>query len=111
MRYGLILLAVAGGAGLMLPRAFAQTTPAAAPAAPAAGGQTALPPGPGHDTMVKVCSGCHDPAIAAQQRLSHDGWVELVNTMAARGAPATDAQLDEITTYLAASFPEGAPKP
>jgi competence protein ComEA len=111
MRLGLIMLVAAGGAALMLPRAFAQPAPAGAPAAPAAGAPSALPPGPGHDTMVKVCSGCHDPSIAAQQRLSHDGWVELVNTMAARGAPATDAQLDEITAYLAKSFPEGAPKP
>ncbi len=111
MRYGLIVLAVAGVASLMLPRAFAQTAPAAAPAASLQGPQSALPPGPGRDTVIKVCSGCHDPAIAAQQRLSHDGWVELVNTMAARGAPATDAQLDEITAYLATSFPEGAPRP
>jgi competence protein ComEA len=107
MRLGLIALAIAGSACLILPRAFAQTAPAAAPAA---GAPSGLPAGPGRDTMIKVCSGCHDPAIAAQQRLSHDGWVELVNTMAARGAPATDAQLDEITAYLAKSFPEGAPK-
>ena len=58
--------------------------------------------------MVRVCSGCHDPAVAAQQRLSPDGWHEMVETMAARGASGSDADFAEITAYLAKSFPDAA---
>ncbi|PZU06864.1 MAG: hypothetical protein DI605_17490 [Sphingomonas sp.] len=107
-----MILALAGGAGIVLPRAFAQAPAAPAqPVATAPAAPSALPPGPGRDTMLRVCSGCHDPAIAAQQRLSHDGWVELVNTMASRGAQATDEQLDEVTNYLATAFPDTPAKP
>lgn len=73
-----------------------------------AAAQEALPPGAGHDTMVRVCSGCHDPGLAAQQRLSPDGWRDLVDTMAARGAAGSDADFVEITAYLAKSFPDTA---
>lgn len=88
---------------------------AAALVAAAAGGQTApapvsaLPAGPGHDTMVRVCSGCHAPEIAAQQRLGKDGWHELVETMAGRGAQGSDADFAEIEAYLAKNFPDQPP--
>lgn len=64
-----------------------------------------LPPGPGRDTMVKVCSQCHSPEIAAQQNLDAQGWKDLVNQMANNGAQASDADFDTITKYLTASFP------
>lgn len=65
-----------------------------------------LPAGPGHDTMVRVCSGCHAPEIAAQQRLSEQGWKELVDTMAGRGAQGSEADFAQISAYLAKNFPE-----
>ena len=37
--------------------------------------------------------------------MSPEGWSDLVQDMSSRGADATDAELDEITTYLAKSFP------
>ncbi|HVW72851.1 MAG TPA: cytochrome c [Rhizomicrobium sp.] len=64
-----------------------------------------LPPGPGRDVMVKVCSQCHSPEIAAQQNLDAQGWKDLVNQMANNGAQASDADFDTITKYLTASFP------
>jgi quinoprotein glucose dehydrogenase len=73
--------------------------------------QTQLPPGPGHDLTVRVCSGCHSPDVAASQHLSAQEWNSLVQSMAARGAVATDDELDEITQYLAKSFPRSAPPP
>jgi mono/diheme cytochrome c family protein len=72
---------------------------------------SALPPGPGHDTMVKVCSACHSPEIAATQRLSPAGWDELVETMVSRGAQATDAEVAEIKAYLRKSFPDTPAQP
>ncbi len=73
--------------------------------------QTHLPPGPGHDLTVRVCSGCHSPDVAANQHLSAQEWNSLVQTMAARGAVASDDELDEITNYLAKSFPRIATPP
>lgn len=64
-----------------------------------------LPPGPGRDVTVRVCSQCHSPEIAAQQNLDAQGWKDLVNQMANNGANATDAEFDTITKYLTASFP------
>lgn len=103
-RASLSMVAVAATM-LILPRVLAQ-----APAAPAANTADPFPAGTGHDLVLRVCSGCHDPAIAAQQRLTPDGWKELVNTMASRGAAATDAELDQITAYLAKSFPAAPAK-
>ncbi len=88
--------------------------PQAAPAA-----ASALPAGPGRDTTVRVCSACHAPEVVVQQRLTPDGWREVVETMANNGAVATEAELAEVTAYLSRSFPaeekpaadETAPKP
>lgn len=77
--------------------------PASVTTGPVAG---TLPAGPGHDTMVRVCSGCHAPEIAAQQRLSEQGWKDLVETMAGRGAPGSEADFAEISAYLAKNFPD-----
>ena len=64
-----------------------------------------LPAGQGRDVMVRVCSQCHSPEIAAQQNLDAQGWKDLVNQMANNGANATDAEFDTIAKYLTASFP------
>lgn len=55
--------------------------------------------------MIKVCSSCHSPDLAASEHLSTQDWHDLVNGMAARGADATDAEFGEIIKYLAKSFP------
>ena len=64
-----------------------------------------LPEGQGRDVMVRVCSQCHSPEIAAQQKLDNQGWKDLVNQMANNGANATDAEFDTIAKYLATAFP------
>ena len=64
-----------------------------------------LPPGNGRDLTIQVCSHCHSPEISATKRLTAQGWYDMVQTMFARGAVATEAQFDEITIYLARSFP------
>jgi hypothetical protein len=65
-----------------------------------------LPPGPGRDLTERVCSGCHSPGLAANERLSPQKWHDLVRLMAAQGAVATDDELNQITDYLAKSFPD-----
>jgi len=79
------------------------TAPSPSPA------QNHLPPGPGHDLTVKVCSACHSPDLAASQRLSAQEWNSLVQDMSARGAVATDEEFDQISGYLARSFPRSTP--
>jgi quinoprotein glucose dehydrogenase len=87
------------------------SAPAENAGAAAPSGQNHLPPGPEHDLTVRVCSACHSPEIAATQHLSAQEWNSLVQDMSARGAVATDEEFDQITDYLARSFPRTAPPP
>ncbi len=69
----------------------------------------ALPPGPGHDTVVRVCSACHSPDIVATQHLSAAEWRNLVDLMVRQGASASDQEQAEIANYLTRSFPPNPP--
>ena len=55
--------------------------------------------------MIRVCSKCHLPEVAADQQLDLAGWKIVVDLMASQGANATDAELDQIVQYLANAFP------
>ncbi|HXP83579.1 MAG TPA: helix-hairpin-helix domain-containing protein [Bryobacteraceae bacterium] len=72
-----------------------------------------LPEGPGKDLFANVCSSCHPLDYATKKRLSPADWKAMVNTMAARGAEATKAELDTITAYLVKNYPvaEGSASP
>ncbi len=103
----LIVLTMAALSGVGIAAALPAQQPAASPPAAAPAAQASvLPAGPGHDTMVRVCSACHAPEIAAQQRLTEQGWHDIVEMMANNGAVATDAELAEIAAYLSRSFPD-----
>ena len=65
----------------------------------------ALPAGEGRELMIRVCGQCHSPDSAADQQLDAKGWKDLVNDMASKGADGTDAELDQIVSYLAKAFP------
>ena len=64
-----------------------------------------FPDGPGRDVMLRVCSKCHSPDVAANQELDKAGWKDLVDQMASKGAEATDAEFDQIVSYLSTAFP------
>ncbi len=64
-----------------------------------------FPPGPGRELMFRVCSGCHSVNLSASRRMNAREWNDLVQMMASRGAVATDEEFDEISAYLARSFP------
>ena len=70
-----------------------------------------FPPGPERELMLKVCSGCHSANVSASKRMDTQDWHSLVQTMAGRGAVATDEEFDEISTYLARSFPISGAQP
>ena len=95
------------GAGLFAGAALAAQAPA--PATPA--GSSALPPGAGRDVVVRVCSACHAPDIIATQRHDAQGWAEVVQLMASRGANANEDEFNQIIDYLATTFPAPSSPP
>ena len=70
-----------------------------------------MPEGSARELTVKVCGQCHEPQRSASLRLTRDGWADVVAKMAGLGAPATAAEFEQITDYLATNFKGEAPKP
>jgi competence protein ComEA len=69
-----------------------------------------LPLGPGKDTLVSTCSGCHLLSVVTVQRKTEDQWTDSVIEMRARGAQASDEDLVTLVAYLTKNFgPESAP--
>ena len=79
--------------------------PAAAQTPSGPADHEALPAGLGRELMIRLCSKCHSPAVAADQQLDLVGWKMVVDLMASQGALGTDAEFDEIVQYLANAFP------
>jgi quinoprotein glucose dehydrogenase len=64
-----------------------------------------LPAGTGRDITIRACSTCHGLDVIANQRLAPQEWTNVVQTMSAKGAVATPAELKAIQSYLAKTFP------
>ena len=65
-----------------------------APVALPAGGERAL--------VEKTCgSGCHSIEVVTSQRMNQTDWNSIVQSMVARGAEASDAEVKVIVEYLA----------
>jgi competence protein ComEA len=71
---------------------------AARPAADVAG---ELPPGPGRDTVLRVCGDCHGVDVIEGQRRTRGQWREVVEDMVSRGANAADDDTKVVINYLA----------
>jgi quinoprotein glucose dehydrogenase len=63
-----------------------------------------LPPGPGKDSFLRVCSTCHGLNVAAQATKTKAEWATTMSTMRTLGAKGTDADFDQILAYVAANF-------
>ena len=70
-----------------------------------------MPEGPARELTVRVCGQCHEPQRSASLRLTREGWADVVAKMAGLGAPATAAEFEQITDYLATNFKGEAAKP
>jgi competence protein ComEA len=70
-----------------------------------------LPAGPGRDTTLKVCSGCHNVGLVASLRLTRDGWAGVIKDMVREGAKGSDEDLAVVLDYLSANFLGEAPRP
>jgi cytochrome c oxidase cbb3-type subunit 3 len=67
-----------------------------------------FPDGPGKDTTLRLCAGCHNADIVFQHRQSRDEWNAEIQKMIAAGAQGTPAQFSEVLTYLASNFGPGS---
>jgi cytochrome c5 len=68
-----------------------------------------LPPGPGKDVVVRVCTACHDATQFAFARHTADEWDAEVTKMQGAGADMTAEEQVAITAYLAKNLPKSAP--
>lgn len=69
-----------------------------------------LPDGPGKDTLVRVCSGCHGPQIVVGRGNNEEGWTQIVLNMIQRGAQGSEDDFAQIVQYLTKNFPPGGAK-
>ena len=67
-----------------------------------------FPDGPGKDTTLRLCSGCHNADIVFQHPLGRDEWNTEIQKMIAAGAQGTPAQFSEVLAYLAGNFGPGS---
>ena len=96
-----------GTVAAIAPAHSAQPAAGAAPSTPPAAAQ---PAGGVDMTKAKAsfessCSGCHEPSLATAQRHNRQGWEAVVDRMVGFGLTAPEPQLNEIITYLAATYP------
>jgi mono/diheme cytochrome c family protein len=69
-----------------------------------------LPDGNGKEIVKKACVACHKVNVITAKRATPAQWANIVQQMVSRGADLTDAEIETVTKYLAASFP-AADKP
>lgn len=70
-----------------------------------------LPDGPGKDAFASVCTQCHGLDIITPLKRTAAEWKATVAEMKAKGASATDQELDAIAGYLAKNFAPSAESP
>ena len=62
------------------------------------------PQGHGATLVEQACSQCHSLASVIGKHLDRKQWEGQIDAMIARGAKLTDAQYEEVATYLAEHF-------
>jgi hypothetical protein len=63
-----------------------------------------LPDGDGKGVLLDVCTRCHDLQRVRRERLTPEGWLEILEAMLNEGAPLTDKDLPVLLRYLARNF-------
>ena len=66
-----------------------------------------LPDGPGKDLVLNICTQCHDLQRVRRERLTPEGWLEVLESMLNEGAPLSDKDLPDVLRYLARNFKPG----
>jgi competence protein ComEA len=63
-----------------------------------------LPDGKGKAVVEEVCGACHGVDLLTTRRATKQGWSYIVDDMVARGASASNEQVQQINEYLAKNF-------
>ena len=63
-----------------------------------------LPDGPGKEILLNICTRCHDTQRIRRERLSAEGWLEILDAMLNEGAPLSERDLPVLLRYLARNF-------
>jgi cytochrome c5 len=98
----LVAFALPDGSAKPVPTSVSRTASAAT---------AALPPGDAKKLVERTCgTGCHSLDVVTSQRMSEGEWSAMVQHMVARGARASDAEVQAIVEYLAKTFPASRPR-
>jgi hypothetical protein len=63
-----------------------------------------MPDGPGKELVLNICTQCHNLQRVRQERLTPEGWLEVLESMLNEGAPLSEKDLPEVLRYLARNF-------
>jgi competence ComEA-like helix-hairpin-helix protein len=63
-----------------------------------------LPDGAGKDTLLKVCSTCHNADVVQGYNQGKDAWSDTISQMIQRGAEGSEDQFNAILDYLVKNF-------
>jgi competence ComEA-like helix-hairpin-helix protein len=55
---------------------------------------------PSKATFERLCGTCHEPERSTSSRRTREQWVQVINSMVARGAEGSDAELMDVIDYL-----------
>ena len=88
----------------------AEPAPITLKAAPGGQAQVAasLPDEKGKAELIRICTPCHGTDTFSHSRMSREEWQGEVNSMVARGARGTDAEIQLVVDYLARNLAASA---
>jgi hypothetical protein len=73
--------------------------------------EDALPPGPGKEVVLRVCTVCHEAAQFAYARFTPQGWDSEIAKMQSAGAYMTADEQLAVSAYLGKYLSPAAPAP
>ena len=85
---------------LLAAAAIFLVTLASVPTTAQSGRASELPPGEGKDALLRACSDCHGMEVIEGQRRTRRAWQDSVEDMVARGAEASEHDVQLIVAYL-----------
>jgi competence ComEA-like helix-hairpin-helix protein len=66
--------------------------------------ESTLPDGPGKESLVKVCSNCHEVETVTATRRTRIGWQQMTEDMIGRGADGSEEEMAAVVSYLTTFF-------
>src|SRR5689334_3043883 len=63
-----------------------------------------FPDGPGKDTTLKACGGCHGADVILSMKQSRSAWAGTIDQMFNNGLNLSDAEYDSVLNYLTKYF-------